>query len=118
MLPTWLTEIEGQCAQIREEIRRVKSELKRLYDESQLKQVSLPMLIYDKRCESVWFSFRHVTLYMLFVFMKVRLILAISGLTCIILNEKNGTDTTIMKVNDFCEVFIRSDRRRVVSSSV
>ena len=40
-LPTWLTEIEGRCAQIRDEIRRVKNELKQLYDESQLKQVCL-----------------------------------------------------------------------------
>ena len=29
-LPTWLTEIEGQCAQIREETRRVKNELKQV----------------------------------------------------------------------------------------
>ncbi|CAF4644275.1 unnamed protein product, partial [Rotaria magnacalcarata] len=38
-LPTWLTEIEAKCANIREEIRRLKSELKQLYNESQLKQV-------------------------------------------------------------------------------
>ncbi|CAF3727151.1 unnamed protein product [Rotaria sp. Silwood1] len=38
-LPTWLTEIEAKCANIREEIRRLKNELKQLYNESQLKQV-------------------------------------------------------------------------------
>ncbi|CAF3297407.1 unnamed protein product [Rotaria socialis] len=38
-LPAWLTEIEAKCANIREEIRRLKSELKQLYNESQLKQV-------------------------------------------------------------------------------
>ncbi|CAF1020451.1 unnamed protein product [Adineta ricciae] len=38
-LPTWLTEVEAKCAGIREEIRRVKSELKQLYDEAQLKQM-------------------------------------------------------------------------------
>jgi hypothetical protein len=38
-LPTWLTEVEAKCANIREDIRRLKNELKQLYDESQLKQV-------------------------------------------------------------------------------
>jgi hypothetical protein len=54
-LPTWLTEVEAKCASkcnfllisvdfyfyldIREDIRRLKHELKQLYDEPQLKQV-------------------------------------------------------------------------------
>lgn len=38
-LPTWLTEIEAKCANIREEIRQLKYKLKQLYDEPQLKQV-------------------------------------------------------------------------------
>ena len=116
-LPTWLTEIEGQCAQIREEIRRIKNELKQLYDESQLKQVrlSLSVLVHGNRCDSGLFSFRHVTLSMLFVCMKGRSILDISGLTCIISNERNGTDTTIMKVPGFWK---GSNRYERLSSSV
>ncbi|CAF3670140.1 unnamed protein product [Adineta steineri] len=39
-LPTWLTEVEAKCANIREDIRRLKNELKQLYDEPQLKQTS------------------------------------------------------------------------------
>ncbi|CAF3634590.1 unnamed protein product [Rotaria sordida] len=38
-LPIWLTEVEAKCANIREEIQRLKNELKQLYDEPQLKQV-------------------------------------------------------------------------------
>ncbi|CAF3325058.1 unnamed protein product [Rotaria socialis] len=38
-LPVWLTEVEAKCANIREEIQRLKNELKQLYDEAQLKQV-------------------------------------------------------------------------------
>lgn len=38
-LPTWLTEIEAKCSQLREEIRRVQNELKQLYDEPTLQKV-------------------------------------------------------------------------------
>ncbi|CAF4592979.1 unnamed protein product, partial [Rotaria magnacalcarata] len=37
-LPIWLTDVEAKCANIREEIQRLKNELKQLYDEAQLKQ--------------------------------------------------------------------------------
>lgn len=37
-LPTWLTDIETKCSNIREQIQNLKNELKQLYDEPQLKQ--------------------------------------------------------------------------------